>query len=526
MSGPSALPDNGHRATGSRVTDSRLAIDAPVTIRDRRNLPSFQVRLHAVQAIREHTGGPRRLRAIGFYALLCQLANAQRHTGEHRSIRVTYQALAERGQMSKRSVKLLIDALENAGVLRYERRNERATGAVISFLQLLVHDEPWMAVTVTMADHLATARPGGHLLRDLGLVVVFLEFCAEQRNEQGGLAAEVMRADVATRSGLTVDRVDDCNHLLERTGVLEVTRRRAANGGRHLPSVYTIREAPAGHVQGDIPKPQARRNGSNSPAPRYRQDGGRVLAERQNGTASPEDEYRTGGEAATAVTILPPSNVHAVGVREEERLENNPPALQGLVGEQGVGGGEGSKSPEELCEALLAAWEPVLGRSVRREFVAHRGEWLKAAAHLLGRHSRSRLAGALAYMLGDEILGSQAVTMPGFAKVADQLIVRAHARRLRARPFIKSLPGAPAGSLSREEARLALQRAIQRHGRDGRRRALDELAEQSQLLVRFVERVRWASLCEQPFQYVDRRYAEVWGELVTQANQHAQEPAA
>ena len=162
--------------------------DAGITIRDRRELPFFQVRMRAVQAIRNETSGPRRLRAIGFYALLCQLANEQRHTGAHRVIRVTYDVLATRGQMSKRSVKLLLDALGAAEVVRYERVADRATGAVVSLLHLLILDDPWIALTVAMADHLAAPRPGGHLLRDLGLVVILLEFCAEQREQHGGLA--------------------------------------------------------------------------------------------------------------------------------------------------------------------------------------------------------------------------------------------------------------------------------------------------------------------------------------------------
>ncbi|MGH2883319.1 MAG: hypothetical protein ACRDPA_11580 [Solirubrobacteraceae bacterium] len=196
--------------------------DAGITIRDRRELPFFQVRLRAVQAIRNETTGPRRLRAIGFYALLCQLANEQRHTGEHRVIRATYDTLAARGQMSKRTVKLLLDALEQANVVRYERLADRSTGAVISLFHLLILDEPWIALTVATADQLATPRPGGHLLRDLGLIVVLLEFCVEQRLAHGGLAAEVMRSDIAARSGLGVDRVDDCNHALERAGLLHI----------------------------------------------------------------------------------------------------------------------------------------------------------------------------------------------------------------------------------------------------------------------------------------------------------------
>lgn len=258
------------------MTTPRQLTDARVSIRDRRELPFFQVRAHATHAIREHSGGPRRLRAIGFYALLCQLANEQRHQGGHRTVRVTYDTLAARGQMSKRSVKQLLDTLERAQVVRYERLSDRATGAVVSLLHLLILDEPWIALTVAMADHLAAPRDGGHLLRDLGQVVVLLEFCTEQRAQHGGLAAEVTRADIAEYTGLAVDRVDDCDRVLERCGLLQIERRRAPNGGRNLPSVYTICEAPTGPDQRGETVLAGRRNGTDRAAERYRQGGERV----------------------------------------------------------------------------------------------------------------------------------------------------------------------------------------------------------------------------------------------------------
>lgn len=85
-----------------------------------------------------------------------------------------------------------------------------------------------------MADRLATKRSHGHLLRDLGLVIVLLEFCVAQRDALAGLQAEVLRSDIARQAGLAVDRVDDCNRVQQAAGVLTITRRRPRNGGRHL----------------------------------------------------------------------------------------------------------------------------------------------------------------------------------------------------------------------------------------------------------------------------------------------------
>jgi hypothetical protein len=435
-------------------------------------------------------------------------------------VRVTYDLIATRGQISKRSAKLLLDALERAEVLRYERRNDRATGAIVSLLHLLVQDGAWMPITVAMADHLAAPRPAGHLLRDLGLVVVLLEFCAEQRHEHGGLAAEVMRADIAARSGLTVDRVDDCNHALERAGILEITRRRADNGGRYLPSFYTIAEAPSAPLQGGGLEPGTRQNGTAMAAGRYLQGGESVLPTWQNGTGKAEDGYSQRGDSATAGTASPPSIAHGGESHvQEQDVENIPrsKAQRGYRRAEG-GGEEHFTSRKGLCEALLAAWVPALGDVPRLEYEAHRDRWLAAAARVLDRHSSERLAGALAYMVTDEILGSQALTMTGFAKVVDQLIARHYVRQRRLAAGLAT-PSGQIEALGWEDAKRQLQRAIQRHGRDGRASAVAELGANSELLVRFIERVRWTTLCEEPLQYAERRYAAVWAELVREDNQ-------
>jgi hypothetical protein len=85
--------------------------------------------------------------------------------------------------------------------------------------------------------------------------------------------------------------------------------------------------------------------------------------------------------------------------------------------------------------------------------------------------------------------------------------------------------GQATGSSSWQEAKPLIERAISRHGRDGRAVALRERGEQNDLLVQFVDRVRWAELCEQPMRYAERRYAEIWGQL-TRPDNHQGEQAA
>ncbi|HTP23679.1 MAG TPA: hypothetical protein VMJ65_29000, partial [Solirubrobacteraceae bacterium] len=85
-----------------------------VTIADRRELPFFMVYTRAVEAIREHTSGPRRVRTIGFYGLLCQLANEQRNIGQQRRVRYSYDLLAARGGVSRGNVAKMLSCLEQA----------------------------------------------------------------------------------------------------------------------------------------------------------------------------------------------------------------------------------------------------------------------------------------------------------------------------------------------------------------------------------------------------------------------------
>ncbi len=124
-------------------------------------------------------------------------------------------------------------------------------------------------------------------------------------------------------------------------------------------------------------------------------------------------------------------------------------------------------------------------------------------------------------MLADEVIGSRALTLPAFEKVVDQLIARHTPGRGRAGPGAAH-PSTPDG-LDWSAARQQLERAVQRHGRDQRDQALAELAACDPQLVEFVERVRWSTLCEQPMQFAERRYAELWSEI---ASRHQREETA
>jgi hypothetical protein len=477
-----------------------------VAIRDRRELPFFQVRLQAIRAIREAAAGPRRLRTIGFYALLCQLANEQRHTGEHRVLRAGYDALTARGGVGRQSVKLLLDNTVRARVVRQERLNVPEKGATATELHLLIHEGSWTPVTVATAEHLAQPRAGGHLLRDLGMVVVLLELCCEQRERYGGTSASTSRREIAERAGLTVDRVDDRIRGLEAAGVLTVDRHRGANGGRHLPSTYTVHEARRVVGQGGVSELAGRRLGTGRAAFGNWQGGVWELAGRRLGTGKAADWKWQGGNSAITGSDSRPSITPAGASAVETAVEE--PFPNGFSERRG--GGEVSDPSAELCEALVRAWAPALGDGPRQAYQRDRDRWLMAARELLGRHPRERLQRALEYMLTDEILASRALTLPDFAKIADQLLARSYARAHRA--TATGLAGTGEG-VGWTEARQLLERAVRRYGRDHRSGALEELTAVDMRFVIFVDRVGWTTLCDEPVRYSEARYSQLWSDL-------------
>jgi hypothetical protein len=470
------------------------AVGQQVAVRDRRHLPFFQVHLRALRAIREHAARPRRLRAIGFYGLLCQLANEQRHVGDHQRVHASYDTLCDRARIGRSTLKTLLDILVGAGVIRIQRTSDGATGAVATVLHLPVQEPPWTAMTVVMAERLAEARGNGHPLRDLGAMITLLELCAEQRGDRGGLQVEIVRGELAERAGLSIDTLDRCNSALEAAGVLRIERRRTGPGGRHLPSIYTIVE-PASGVAAEQDR------GGRKTGPRWPRD--------RTGVAAEQDSQSQG--AASLGPETRPSNARAGSLEVEEQLEDLTP--QTPLPRPDVtarGGGERDSPAERLCKRLCATWEPVLGDGPIRAFRRERQAWVDAAGSLLERHPADRLAQALCYAPYDTVLSSRAISMPGFAAIADDLIVRANARRLQQTDSNRT--SGPSG-LGWSDARVALERAIRRHGRDNPHAARTELIAHNPLFTAFLEQVRWTELCEQELRYVERRYSEIWAEL-------------
>ncbi len=528
-------------------------MSAPIAIRDRRDLPFFMVRLKALQEIRNNISGPRRARAIGLYVLLSQIANEQRAEGEHQRLVATWDELARRGALSKRMLKLLSATLNVAGAARFETRVDPLRGSLPSLIHLGVQEGPWIGLTVATAHELADDSRVP-LLPALGLLASLLEFCAEQRAVLGGLRAETTRTAVAKRVGCSTDTLDAWVKLLEAPGILNVTRRRGADGG-HLANVWEIIEPdPAsgrpsrGHEAGgdrshgdgnDVASdPLAPRKETALAVTRTYPHGAPELPEPTAETALAEDQIyphgetelprprtRTSptddgnwppGDSATPGSDSRPLNALAGSAVETRNVEEQqmpqPPKSSSPI----AAGGEGGDPEEvELCVELVRVLRETRGPAPGRRYEANMRGWHASGRRVLADHPVGKVLEAIRYLPFDQVVGTKVRGMPDLERHIEDLRHRAHAARVAAgaRPGIVGV----GEGLAWPEAKAVLMRAVQRHGAGAKQVALLELAGRDPLLARFVERVGWGALCQSPIEKQDYAYRTSWDDLSRQA---------
>ena len=301
----------GMGLTGDHVSDSERT-GQPIEIRDRRELPFFQVRLRALRQIRSQVDGPRRVRTVGFYALICQIANEQRHTGQHRTVQITYEQLAHRSGAGRSSIRRLLDVLCAARVIDYGLVNDPTRAAPVGVMQLLIHDDPWEAITVAMANEIARPRLGGHVLRDLGLVTKSCSTSAPsnattsagyaQRSPAAtsrlGPASPSIGSTIATASSSTAESSESPVDGVRGAGATsqtstKSTRRRAAES------------------RAENQDPAGRKTGTGRAEDWDRQGRGRGPAEPHARTARAENEDWQGGHSADVGPAAPPSTTCA-----------------------------------------------------------------------------------------------------------------------------------------------------------------------------------------------------------------------
>ena len=528
-------------------------MSASISLRDRRDLPFFMVRLQALQAIRNNISGPRRARALGLYVLLCQIANEQRGEGEHKRLVSTWDELARRGALSKRMLKLLSGTLNVAGVARFETRIDPLRGSMPSLIHLDVQEGSWVGLTVAAANELAESSRAP-LLPALGLLTVLLELCAEQRAVLGGLRAETTRADVARRAGCSTDTLDSWVKALESVAVLDVTRRRGLDGG-HLPNLWEITEPSTASQRGsarDQSSPTAPPEGNGPLAMAVARTAGAGTAPAENGNYPTGERNPPGPRNGTALAEI---GHHPPGVRElptpqtqldeagngncpsgnsaspradprplnasarrfvetrsiEEQLNPQTPKETRAVGEGG------DREEVRLCVELVGVLGESRGPAPGRRYAADADGWHAAAARMLADHPLAKVLEAIAYLPCDQIVGTKVRGMPDLERHIEDLRHRAHAAKATAGA---AMPDG-LGVLGWPEAKGALMRAVQRHGAGAKQAALVELGERDGLLPRFVERVGWGALCQSPIEKQDYAYRTSWDELTRRALEEA-----
>jgi hypothetical protein len=352
-----------------------------------------------------------------------------------------------------------------------------------------------------------------------------------QYGENNGARALLERAELAHRTGLSIDSVDNCVKVLEALELLVVERRRGANGGRFRPSVYSLVE----------PSPGTPADDNRRPNEHERQGGGSVTATRSLETCNTEPGNSQGrGSNPTRTTLEtdkaearsnqgglsafthpqpPPSNART-RLAAEETIENTFPSPRrderpaDIIGVGRTGGEEEDdddvRDTPRLCRELVETLAETRGPGPARRYAADPDGWHAAAARILADHPVGKVLEAIAYLPRDQVVGTRVRSMPDLERQIEDLRHRAHAARIA--PAGQS-PGGLPGGLGWPEAKALLARSIQRHGAGGKSQALAELETRDVLLARFVERVGWGALCQSPFEKHDYAYRTTWDAL-------------
>ncbi|MTD47583.1 hypothetical protein GKE82_25600 [Conexibacter sp. W3-3-2] len=132
---------------------------------------------------------------------------------------------------------------------------------------------------------------------------------------------------------------------------------------------------------------------------------------------------------------------------------------------------------------------------VARLYAPQRDSWLPIAAELLEDFPLDQLLAGVDYLQTDTILSSKAKTLPAFAELVDDILLRARAATTNAAargPVADASGGEAAPSWA--TAWNHLRRAVSAHGRSGETKARASLATASPVLEEFVDHLGWSSI--------------------------------
>ena len=406
----------------------------------------------ALEAIHEHSEGAARGKALGLYVVLSDLANEQRHVGQHRRIEATYNDLIERlrtpkkrGSIGRSSLRELLTVLDDAAVAHYTVQIDPRIGRIPSVIEIPEQRGRHIQVTIKSIRSLA-AQPID-LLPALGLIATLLALCDDQGAPQAEASRKHITGQLGWRSSRTLDALVTA---LESAGLLKVTQQRDERG-RSRPSLWDVIEPDEslGTSAAICSEPGADSglsgSGGGTVRVQAKDDRGAKpgLSSSSTGTVGVQPQERQGADCTSSGPAAAGPYARVGDVREKDKKTPTPPSPSGPGAP--VGGKQRTEDLEEmLCEALLATLQPLNGDGPRRVFEQKRSQWLRAAGEVLSRYSIEQTHVAMAYMLTDRVKGSAGVTMPGFARVVRRTAVP---RRKRGNASPSRRPAAPGDSV-------------------------------------------------------------------------------
>jgi hypothetical protein len=476
---PMPAADHIRDPPGRALPDERLSVE------DGRS-GFLMVRIGALASARASLSGSHLADALGAAVALTRACHLQGADADEQHAEVTLDELvAGHLRVSReRSVRIL-NHLQRAGAI--ERHSARYDGArrLPTRLAFTGAAVPFARVDCRAYDVVAHTA-GRALLRHLALYVTLIELAGEQRERHDGSrrVAVATYGELEQRSGISLRAVKDLVDALIACRVLERAAQHSENGMK-LANRYRLTDPPAGGA------PAEPRTGNTPTMDTQQPDDGPAYAEPTPGTSRTED-----GQPPDQGPAGRPSHARAADVARAQSTQTQIPSGVPVTHTPGEEGLVELDDGERLYRRFVASLEATLGvRRTSRMLAdpAERTAWRRSAAELLEDFELERLLQAIAYLRGDTILSGRGRTLPQFAAIVDEAILRSSAAASRS--------GASTASTGvRSDARPwaqvwdELRPKISAFGAGGEERARQALAADP-VLVAFVDSIGWRALC-------------------------------
>lgn len=444
-----------------------------------------------IAACRSRLTGATLAQSLGATVVLAAAALRDGHANDGRQIcDRTIRQLCQPDHFgtSKELGQRILNHLQDAGAITCDTTRRDGALRLPSRIELLGDPVPFARVDIPALAAIGRNAGGPARLRAFAMYLTLVDLAGAQRHGGDRQTVQTTYSELAKLTGVSVRSGKDLISLLVASGVIERHAQTSDNGMAHA-NRYRLIQVPAATTPAtptviDPGVHQLGRGRAADPLVGVHQTGHEGAQTRTRQGESQDMTVQRPGQGGASSTAY----AHAREEQTQQTVQNIP---RDQPGERLI-----TDPVEILIERFMGHLASGLSAArVTRLYAPQRDSWLPVAAELLEDFPLDQLLAGVAYLQTDTILSSKAKTLPAFAELVDDILLRARAAATSAAargPATDAGGGEAAPSWA--TAWNHLRRAVSAHGRSGETKARASLAQASPVLEEFVDHLGWSSI--------------------------------